>query len=217
VRQLINLKNVTLFERFLKLLAGRIGQLIDYNSLANDTGTSSNTIKSWLSILEASFLIVKLPPYFENFGKPLTKSPKYYFVDSGLLCFLLGIQNPDQVTRDPLIGNLFENLIVIECLKAQLNQGKHPNVYFFRDSNGLEIDILWQNGRQLVPIEIKSSATFHTSLLKGLKRFKKVIDCDNQYLVYSGESKTMSDNTELLAFNEIANIFQGNPTVGQLF
>lgn len=207
VRQLINLKDVALFERFLKLLAGRVGQLLDYNSLANDVGTSSKTIKSWLSILEASFLIFKLPPFYENFGKRLTKSPKYYFLETGLLCFLLGIQSADQVERDPLVGNLFENLVLLECVKAQLHRGNLPNLYFFRDSNGLEVDILWQKGRQLIPIEVKSSATYHPSLIKGLKRFQKVLYCNQQYLVSAGDVGAISEGVNFARFDTVHEIF----------
>ena len=211
VRQLINLKEASLFEKFIKLLAGRVGQLIDYSSLGNDTGISANTVKHWLSILEASFVIVKLAPYYENFGRRLVKSPKYYFVDTGLLSFLLGIQNAQQVTRDPLMGTLFENLVVMDCLKAQLNQGKMPSLYFYRDSNGLEVDILWQDGRILKPIEVKASATYNASLLKSLKKFKTVVDYEAGYLIYNGEQRNMSDKIHLRYFTTLHDLF--NPTL----
>ncbi|MEE9339628.1 MAG: ATP-binding protein, partial [Methylococcaceae bacterium] len=171
VRQLINLKNATLFEKFIKLLAGRVGQLINYQSLSNDVGVDTKTIRHWLSILEASFVIFKLPPFFENFGKRVIKSPKYYFVDTGLLSYLLDIEKPNQLTRDPLIGNIFENLVVLEILKTRHNQGLKPNIYFFRDSRGLEIDVLFKSGRQLTGIEIKSSSTWNSSFKKALNRF----------------------------------------------
>jgi predicted AAA+ superfamily ATPase len=118
---------------------------MDYTSLANDVGVSAKTIKHWLSILEASFVVYKLPSYFENFGKRVVKSPKYYFFDTGLLAFMLGIERASQVSRDPLLGHIFENMVVIECLKTRTNAGKLPNLYFFRDSNGNEVDILFQN------------------------------------------------------------------------
>ena len=124
VRQLINLKDVSQFERFLKLLAGRSGQVINYSSLANDLGVTVMTVKNWLSILEASFIVFKLSPYYENFNKRVIKAPKYYFMDVGLLCFLLGIRKAEQVSRDPLVGNIFENMIVIEALKARYNKGQ---------------------------------------------------------------------------------------------
>ena len=210
VRQLINLKDFSLFEKFMNLLAGRIGQLMDYTSLANDVGVSAKTIKSWLSILEASFVIYRLNPYFENFGKRVIKSPKYYFMDVGLLSFLLGIETPAQVSRDPLVGNLFENLIIIECLKTQLNKGRLPKLYFYRDSNGNEADILYQQGRKLVAIEIKSSSTYKSSLLKGLKRVVELSPkIAEAYLVYSGDGFKFDDGITSLKYNQVANIFKG--------
>ncbi|MBT6177513.1 MAG: ATP-binding protein [Deltaproteobacteria bacterium] len=208
VRQLINLKDVSLFEKFVKLLAGRAGQVLNYQSLSNDVGVDSNTIKSWLSILEASFVIFKLPPYFENLGKRVIKSPKYYFMDVGLLVYLLGIQEPDQISRDPLVGNIFENLIVIECLKARYNQGKTSNLYFFRDSNGNEVDIIAQDGRELTAIEIKSSSTFHSSLLKNLRKARNLTDkITHGYLVFNGESLELSDGNSLVNFREIGRVW----------
>ena len=208
VRQLINLKDFALFEKFMKLLAGRVGQLMDYASLANDVGVSANTIKHWLSILEASFIVYKLSPYFDNFGKRVVKSPKYYFIDTGLLAFLLGIEKPAQVSRDPLVGKMFENLIVIECLKTRSNQGKLPNLYFFRDSNGNEVDILFQNGRDLVAIEVKSSSTYSSSLLKGLKKIAVLSPrVSHSYLVYSGEFFEFSDGITALPYDQVNSIF----------
>ena len=208
VRQLINLKELSLFEKFMKLLAGRVGQLMDYSSLAGDVGVSAKTIKHWLSILEASFVIYKLNPYFENFGKRVIKSPKYYFIDTGLLVFLLGIEKPSQVTRDPLVGQLFENLVVIECLKSRTNQGKIPNLYFYRDSNGNELDILFQQGRELIAFEIKSSSTYKSHLLKSLKKVSKLIpNISDSYLIYSGEERHFSDNLTALKYNQVGSVF----------
>lgn len=208
VRQLINLKELSLFEKFMKLLAGRVGQLMDYSSLANDVGVSAKTIKQWLSILEASFVVYKLVPYFENFGKRVVKSPKYYFVDTGLLVYLLGIEKPAQVSRDPLIGQLFENLIVMECVKARANQGKVPNLYFYRDSNGNEVDILYQNGRELVAIEVKSSSTYRPALLKGLKKMATLSpQMSHAYLVYNGEAMAFSEGLTALNYNQLGQIF----------
>jgi len=208
VRQLINLKDFALFEKFMKLLAGRVGQLIDYTSLANDVGVSSKTIKHWLSILEASFVVFKLSPYFENFGKRIVKSPKYYFVDTGLLAFLLGIEKPGQISRDPLVGQMFENLVVLECLKSRANQGKLPNLYFFRDSNGNEVDVLFQDGRELTAIEIKSSSTYNASLLKGLKRLASLSPTVTQsYLVYAGDYFEFSNGITALRYDQLGRIF----------
>lgn len=210
VRQLINLKNASLFEKFLKLLAGRIGQIIDYTSLGNDIGVNSKTVKEWLSILEASFIVYKLEPYFENFGKRAIKSPKYYFTDVGLLCYLLGIENSSQITRDPLVGNVFENLVVIECLKSRFNQGKMPHLYFFRDSNQKEIDIIFQDGRDLIAIEIKSSSTFSHALMKNIELIKDTIKFKKSYLIYSGTKKKISNDVEILNFKNINKIFKSS-------
>jgi uncharacterized protein len=208
VRLLINLKNTSIFEKFIKLLAGRVGQLIDYSSLANDVGVDAKTIRSWLSILEASYIIFKLPPYFENFGKRVVKAPKYYFVDVGLLVFLLGIEKPEQISRDPLVGNIFENLIVLECLKARLNQGKIANIYFYRDSNGFEVDIILQQGRELVGIEIKSSSTYYSKQFKNLDKLKNITDKIHlSWLVYNGEQKSFSDQKKAISFDQIEQIF----------
>lgn len=208
VRQLINLKDVSLFEKFIKLLAGRVGQLINFNSLSNDVGVDAKTIKHWLSILEASFIVYKLPPYFESFGKRVIKSPKYYFTDVGLLCFLLGIEKPAQIRRDPLVGTIFENLVVIECLKARYNQGKLANLYFFRDSAGNEVDIVFQNGRALTAIECKSASTYNASAFKGLDRFNKLSSqVTASYLVYNGEAKELSENRYAIQFSQVASIF----------
>ncbi len=209
VRQLINLKDLSLFEKFMKLLAGRVGQLMDYSSLANDVGISAKTIRHWLSILEASFVIYKLAPYFENFGKRVVKSPKYYFIDTGLLAFLLGIERPSQVSRDPLVGQMFENLIVIECLKIRANQGQLPNLYFYRDSNGNEADILYQRGRELMVIEVKSSSTYKTPLLKSLKKIAGLSPLiAHAYLVYAGETLTFSSDITALKYDQVKLIFQ---------
>jgi len=205
VRQLINLKDVAQFQKFMKLVAGRVGQLMDYSSLAGDVGVSATTIKHWLSILEASFILYKLPPYFENFGKRVIKTPKYYFIDTGLLCFLLAIENQQQVARDPLIGQLFENLVIIDVLKNIYNKGKLDNLYFFRDSNGLEADLLLQQGRQLMPIEIKSSSTYKPELLKGLKRIMELSpQMANAHLVYSGDAMQFSNGINAIRFDELA-------------
>ena len=193
----------------MKLLAGRAGQLMDYSSLANDVGVSAKTIKHWLSILEASFVVHKLVPYFENFGKRVVKSPKYYFVDTGLLVYLLGIEKPSQVSRDPLIGQLFENLIVMECVKARANQGKVPNLYFYRDSNGNEVDILYQNGRELVAIEVKSSSTYRPALLRGVKKMAMLSpQMSHAYLIYNGETMAFSEDLTALKYNQVGQIFR---------
>lgn len=205
VRQLIQLKDVSLFEKMLKLLAGRIGQVFDYSSIANDVGVDAKTIRNWISILEASFILFKLPAYFENYGKRVIKSPKYYFTDVGLLCYLLGIREHDQISRDPLVGHIFENLVIIEALKTRYNQGSLPDLYYFRDSKGNEVDLLAQQGREQTIIEIKSSTTFKMNQLKGLKRFQSISDnVKNGYLIYNGEAKTFSDGLSSMSYKETA-------------
>ena len=208
VRQLIQLKDATLFEKFIKLLAGRVGQVINYDGLSNDVGADAKTIKRWLSILEASFIVFKLAPYFDNFGKRVIKSPKYYFSDTGLLSYLLGIEKPSQISRDPLVGSLFENLVILEALKARYNQGLPPNLYFFRDSRGNEIDLLRQLGRELAGYEIKSSATYHASFKKGLNHFNnKTAKLARRYIIYNGQPQTFSDGVEAVNFSQTSELF----------
>ena len=201
VRQLINLKNVSLFEKFLKLLAGRVGQVINYNSLSNDIGVSAVTLKEWLSVLEASFIIFKLEPYFENFGKRVIKSPKIYFNDTGLLAYLLDIDSGNIIGRDPLIGSIFENLIVLELMKARYNQGLNPNIYFFRDSNGLEVDIIYKKGSQLIPIEIKSAATFNKVFAKSIHKFQKLTPkAQKGFVVYAGDFTAQTETYSIVNY-----------------
>jgi len=207
VRLLIKLKDVVLFEKFMKLLAGRVGQIINYQSLSSDVGVDSMTIKSWLSILEASFVIFRLPPYFENFGKRVIKTPKIYFTDTGLLCYLLGIERVDQVGRDPLIGNMFENLVVLEALKARYNQGLTPNLYFYRDNQGHEIDLLHKQGGELLGIEIKSASTWNASFKKALQHFdQKLKPLATRAVVYSGKAIEFTDGVQTLSYKEVGQL-----------
>jgi len=202
VRQLIQVKEQLVFERFLKLLAGRTGQLLNFDSLASDVGVSAKTIRNWISVLEASFIVFRLPPYFKNLGKRLVKTPKIYFTDIGLATYLLGIESPRQVDRDPLYGNLFENMVLMELVKFRTSQGKNPELYFYRDSHGNEIDVITEVIRSLVPIEIKSSATFQKPLLKTLEFYHTSIDqeCKRSFLIYSGSSGFVTERTQGLHF-----------------
>lgn len=174
IRALINLKDLNRFQHFLTLLAGRIGQVINYTSLSDDTGVSATTIKNWISVLKASYVVFELPPFFENIRKRVVKSPKLYFTDTGLAAFLLGIRTAEQASRDPLRGGLYENLIILEIMKYRLNQGRRPDLYFFRDTHGSEVDLLIREQGKLFPVEIKSSATFSKSFLKGIERFRSL-------------------------------------------
>jgi uncharacterized protein len=132
VRQILRVKDVVQFERFIKLLASRIGQLINYASLAADVGVSSVTIKEWVAVLEATYVLIRLEPYYENFGKRMIKSPKIYFADTGLVCYLLGIDTVEQLQKDPLFGNLFENWVIVELMKARYNAARDPRLYFLQ-------------------------------------------------------------------------------------
>lgn len=191
VRAMINLTSLGTFQQFLTLLAGRIGQIINYSSLSNDLGVSGQTVKNWINVLKASHIVFELPPFFENIRKRVVKSPKLYFTDTGLAAFLLGIHNQEQVSRDPLRGNLYENLMILEVLKSLLNQGKRPDLYFYRDSNGNEVDLLIRSHRGLLPVEIKSSATFNKQFLKGIEHFRGVsAACLPEGMVFYNGDKT---------------------------
>ena len=186
VRQLINLKDLGLFEKFLRLLAGRIGQIINLNSLANDTGVSATTLSNWLSVLEASYIIYRLNPYYENFGKRVIKSPKLYFIETGLACYLLGIEDEKQLARDPLLGNLFENMVIMEAIKNRFNKGLDSNLYFFRDSNQNEVDLILKRGSDLIPIEIKASQRWNERFAKNIHKFNALSGGAMGCVVYGG-------------------------------
>jgi predicted AAA+ superfamily ATPase len=189
VRQILQVKDLIQFERFIKLTAGRIGQLINYASLASDVGVSAVTIKEWIAVLEATYILIRLEPYFENFGKRAIKSPKLYFADTGLACHLLGIDSVEQLIKDPLYGNLFENWVIVELMKARYNEAKDPRLYFYRDVSGKEVDLLFQKGSHLVPIEIKSSKTFSSTFLEGLRYFHEQAPkrAEGGALIYAGQ------------------------------
>lgn len=203
VRQLIQVKDLMSFQKFLKLCVGRIGQLLNMNALANEVGVSSHTIKHWLSTLQASFIIVLLPPFHENIGKRVIKSPKLYFTDVGLASYLLGIHTQNQMERDPLRGQLFENMVVMELYKTMLNQGKIPEFYFYRDSAQNEVDLIYKQGREFFNIEIKSSQTYHSNMLKGLKYFTAAVktQCHNT-LIYTGEGEITVQGVKLLNYQQ---------------
>jgi predicted AAA+ superfamily ATPase len=209
VRQILNIKDLSIFEQFIHLLAGRAGQVLNLHSLSNDIGISGKTLKEWLSVLEASFIVYRLPPYFENFGKRIIKSPKIYFTDTGLLCYLLGIEKPEQIMRDPAFGHLFENLVVIEALKARLNQGKDPNLYFFRDNNQQEVDLVFKKGRTLFPIEIKAAMTWTPDFLKGIDYFMRTVPTAGRgTVIYSGDLRPKLESADVINFNQTNNLFE---------
>lgn len=189
VRALLQLRDLAQFQKFLTLVAGRVAQVVNFTSLSNDVGVSSTTIKNWLSVLKASYVVFELPPFFENIRKRVTKSPKIFFTDVGLAAFLLGIHTAEQAYRDPLRGNLYENLIIADIVKGALNKGIRPEVFFLRDSHGNEIDLLIREKGALTPVEIKSSATFAVDFVKELERFRAlgVNRINTGAVLYNGE------------------------------
>ena len=206
VRMMLNIKSLNAFETFVKLLAGRVGQLVNLSSLANDVGISAPTLKEWLSVLEASFIVFQLPCYFENFGKRLVKSKKLYFTEVGLATWMLGIETPAQVARDPLFGGLFENMVVMEALKSRFNAGEMPNLYFLRDSQGLEADLLFQKSHnELIPIEIKGGMTWNKDFCRNLLKLRKLSDkFVSGYVIYSGDLTPEIDGIRYLNFKNTA-------------
>ena len=200
VRMLINLKDLTRFEAFLRLVAGRIGQLVNYSSLAGDVGVSSGTIQSWVSVLKASYILFELPPYFANIRKRLVKSSKLYFTDVGLAAWLLGLRSAEQVERDPLRGALYENLLILEVVKALLNRGRKPDLHFYRDAGGNEVDLVIPQGRSLLPIEIKSASTFQPEFVKGIGIFARTVkqqDVLPGLLWYNGDRQTVFESVRI--------------------
>jgi len=196
----LNLKDLGRFQQFLTLVAGRIGQVVNYTSLSNDIGVSSVTIKSWLSVLKASYVVFELPPYFENVGKRVIKSPKIYFTDTGLAAHLLSITSTEQMARDPLRGNLYENLLIMEMVKSRLNRGLRPELYFYRDTQGNEVDLIIREGRKLVPIEIKSASTFTEDFVRGIEHFRKTVGSrfSPGYVFFNGDKQLQFKGVRIL-------------------
>lgn len=206
VRQIKNISNLSLFQRFLKVCASRVGQEVNYSSIGNDTGVDQKTIMSWFGILEASFIAFRLQPFFNNLGKRLTQMPKLYFYDTGLCCSLLEIETESHVNTHPLRGALFENLMILELLKARLNNGQRSNLYYWRDRTGNEIDVLLEQSSQVVPIEIKTASTFTIDYVKGIRYWRKINpQVKNAYIIYTGKSSEF-DGVQLIPWKEIAEI-----------
>jgi len=208
VRLLQNIHELTLFVRFLKLCAGRIGQLLNLNSLANDCGISPNTVKSWISVLEAGYIIFLLQPHYKNFNKRLVKMPKLYFIDTGLASSLLEIRPESQLSTHYLRGALFENFILSEFIKKRYNSGLRNNCYFWRDNKGVEIDCIIENGKKLTPVEIKSSNTFNQDFFKHLNYWNKLSDNsgENSFVIYGGELNRNMKEGVLLSWQNIDTI-----------
>ena len=190
LRQLALIRDLSLFQRFLGLCAGRIGQLLNLESLGNDTGISQSTAREWISLLEASYVAFRLPPFSANISKRLIKTPKLYFYDVGLAACLMGIRDAAQLPTHPLRGMLYENLIVAEILKYFENRGVRPRLWFYRDSNGNEVDVVIPRAHELVAVEIKSGTTINTDFFKGLTRFREAVpDVAESILVHGGEAE----------------------------
>lgn len=188
VRQIVNIKDMNAFHSFIRLCAGRIGTEFNASSLAGAVGTTVRTITSWLSVLSASYIAYTLPPYYENIGKRLVKSPKLYFYDTGLICYLLGIENEQQLSTHPLRGEIFENMIVNEAIKNRLNIGKDPNLYFYRDQSQREVDLIHLKGYELQAYEIKSGKSYQSEYYKGIKYLKTIFKdrLTTSALIYDG-------------------------------
>lgn len=205
VRDLLQIKDMMQFHTFIRLCAGRIGSLFKASELANEIGVSSHTVTAWLSVLQASYIVFLLPPYFENTRKRLTKTPKLYFTDTGLACHLLGIESPEQLARDKMRGALFENFIVTEALKRRYNQGKESNLYFYRDSNQNEVDLLLKKHSGLYGIEIKSAMTYHADFEKALKQMdgwvKETIL--GKAVAYAGTLENTAGEIKLLNYSHL--------------
>jgi predicted AAA+ superfamily ATPase len=212
LRQLINVKDLSQFERFVKICAGRTAQILNRDEIGGEVGLSSHTVKHWISILEASFIVFRLQPYFDNFGKRVIKSPKLFFTDVGFVTYLLGIENTSQVSRDPLRGHLFENLVVLELLKWRTNHGLDPHLYYYRDAQKNEVDVIFKDGNTLIPIEIKSSKTFNAGFLENLNFFQKLAGprAPKGYLIYGGEQQQPIHSNQLVNYKDSFRVIPPN-------
>ena len=196
VRQLVNIGDMERFERFLSLVAGRVGQILNYSNLAHSCGITVDTAKRWISVLKTSFIVFLVQPHHKNFNKRIIKSPKLYFYDTGLVCHLLRIRNPEQAQLHPLRGALFENLIISEVTKTYFHHRREPPIFFWRDQTGHEVDLLIENNNKLFPIEIKSSQTVSKSMFDALKWWCKQasLPIADAMLIYGGDNSYIYDD-----------------------
>ncbi len=204
IRQVLRVQDLQVFQRFVRLCAGRNGQLLNLDALAGETGISHSTARSWLSVLESSYIIHLLPPYYRNFGKRLVKTPKLYFLDQGLACWLLGIRSSDLFAIHPMRGAIFESFIISEFLKSRYNRGLPADLYFWRDNNGLETDIVFERGTKLQPVEIKSGQTITSdSIRAGLKaaRFAKE-EALQPWLIYGGDDSYERGGVNVMSWRD---------------
>lgn len=202
VRDLLQVRNLMQFNTFLRLCAGRIGSLFNATELANEVGVDSKTITAWLSILQTSYIVYLLPPYFTNTRKRLVKSPKLYFCDTGLACYLLDIESPEQLARDKMRGHLFENFVVMEALKHRFNAGRESNLFFYRDSNKNEIDLLMLTGQSADGYEIKSASTYHPDFAVKLAKMQNYVKSGvgRRAVIYNGTFENEQSEVQLRAW-----------------
>jgi len=209
LRQMIAVKDLNAFLRFLTLLAGRVGQVVNLSSMSGEVGVSSTTLGEWLSILEDSFVVFRLQPYYSNISKRIVKSPKVYFVEPGLVAYLLGIETARQASRDPLRGNIFENIVVLEAMKARLNDNKEPNLFYVRTEKGVEVDLILKKEGMLFPFEIKSSMTPNNDFSKNMKLFcNSEADSGEMTVVYCGEGYDSFQNCKYTNYTEVAELIR---------
>lgn len=208
VRQLVNVSNLHLFQKFMRLAAGRIGQLLNYANIANELGLDLKTIKSWFSILETSFIVFFLPPHHRNYSKRLVKTPKLYFYDTGLACSLLGIRTETELKGHWAKGALFENMIISDIAKNYYNDGQTPPLFFWRDNTGNEVDCLIEQGTKQKIIEIKSGTTVNSSFFKGINFYNALSKspAKNSFLVYSGKQNGKRKEANLLSWHNTAEL-----------
>lgn len=208
VRQMIGIKDLSAFQRFVRMSAARTGQLLNLSSLANDCGIKHNTARSWMSVLEASYIVFLLKPHHANFGKRLVRAPKIYFYDAGMAAWLSGISSVDQMAYHPLRGPLFENFIVSELLKSKFNMGQSANLYFWRDNVGNEIDVLVEKSDSLVPIEIKSGQTVTKDYFSYLGKWLSIAgnSADRPYVVYGGDESLRRENIRILSWRDLGKL-----------
>lgn len=204
VRQIINVSDLDTFSRFVKLCAGRTGQLLNLSSIGIEIGKSHNTVRSWLSILQTSFIVFLIQPYHKNFNKRILKSPKLYFYDTGLACYLLGIKTTEQLNSHYHKGALFENMIFADLMKNILNKGERPRLYFWRDNTGNEVDCIVEDGTTVKPLEIKSGRTINEDFFKGLNYYNKLSKgkTHNSFLIYGGDQSQKRSYTNILSWKE---------------
>lgn len=202
VHSLLNVKDMHQFSQFLRMCAGRVGSIFVASDLSDAIGVSVNTIKSWLSVLIASYLVFPLQPYSANLNKRLVKSPKLYFVDTGLLCYLLGMERSEQLEADRMRGQIFENFMVMETIKHQFNRGRDSEAYFYRDSNGNEVDLMLRSPLGLHCFEIKSSQTYHETFEKGLRSFRGAVKepVASCAVVYAGENEYLEGEIKIVNY-----------------